>query len=114
MDDEKEGQQLPASYEDEHGSDGFDQPDDQIGRVIVGPIEKFVDGDWTTGGSPADPKRRLIAVGIDVIIQRWQGQRVIEVFVEKSLPNLELPTRRARRRGRKTNGNPCPRTSAHR
>jgi hypothetical protein len=110
MDDEREDQQLPASYEDEHGSGGFDQPDGQTGRVIVGPIEKFVDGDWTTGGLPADPKRRLAAVGTDVIIQRWREQRVIEVFVEKPLPNLELLNEAAPKDEweEDLNGNPRP------
>jgi hypothetical protein len=87
MDNEEDVKQLPAVCGDEQG-DGFDQLDDRSGRL--GPIEKFVDGDWTTGGLPSDPKRRLVAVATDVIIRRWRDMRVIEEIAEKPLPDLDL------------------------
>jgi hypothetical protein len=90
MDPEYDIKQVPATYRDEHaGSDGFDQPGDQSGNTIIGLMEKFVDGDWTTGGLPSDPKRRLVAVAVDTILQRWQEQRVIETIGEKPLPNVD-------------------------
>lgn len=89
MNDEKDDEHLPVPQHDEHG-DGFDQPDDQSDRTIVGLMEKFKDGDWTTGGLPADPKRRLVAVDTDVIIQRWKDQITIETIAEKPLPDIGL------------------------
>ena len=89
MDSEDEDRQVPATYEDQHGSDGYDQPD-QSDRTIVGLIEKFVDGDWSTGGVPSDPKRRLVAVAVDTILQHWKEQRVIETITAKPLPDLDM------------------------
>jgi hypothetical protein len=90
MDGERDDRHLPAKIEDEHGSDGFDQPGDQSDHTIIGPIEKFVDGDWTTGGLPSDYKRRLVAVENDVVIRRWRENRVIETIREKPLPDIDL------------------------
>jgi hypothetical protein len=90
MDIEDNIKQVPANVEDEHGGDGFDQPGDQSDHTIIGSIEKFVDGDWTTGGLPGDPKRRLVAVETDVVIRRWRDNRVIEIIREKPLPDLDL------------------------
>jgi hypothetical protein len=87
MDDEKDDKQLPANIEDGDSGDGFGASDEQLSR---GPIEKFVDGDWTTGGVPSDRNRRLVGVATDVIIRRWQAQRVIEEITAKPLPDLDL------------------------
>jgi hypothetical protein len=86
----KHVEQLPVVAHDAYddGYDEFDQQDD--GRVIVGLIEKFVDGEWSTGGVPSDPKRRLAAVAINHILQRWQDKRVIDTKTEKPLPDLDL------------------------
>jgi hypothetical protein len=87
MDDENNDKQQLVSYEDEN--DGFDQPD-EVNRTVVGLMEKFNDGDWTTGGLPADKARRSVAVAVDTIIQRWKDQRVIETITEKPLPDINL------------------------
>jgi hypothetical protein len=87
MDDENSDKQLPIPIEQEHEyNDGFDEPDDRGG---YGPIEKFVDGDWTVGGVPSDPKRRLVAVRAEVFIRRWKDKRVAEIFTTKPLPDLD-------------------------
>jgi hypothetical protein len=88
MDEEKDDkQQLPVSYENE--SDGFNQPD-EANRIIVGLMEKFNDGEWTTGGLPADKKRRIVAVATNTIIQRWKDGETIETITEKPLPDVKL------------------------
>jgi hypothetical protein len=98
--------QLPAHLEN---GDGFDQSDDR-GRVIIGQIEKFLDGDWTTGGLPIDPKRRIVAVATDVIIQRWKDQRVVELITAKPLPDLDILNDAVPRKEWEVdlNGNPRP------
>jgi hypothetical protein len=68
-------------------SDGFDDSDEGGGGL--GPIEKFVDGDWSIGGVPADPKRRLIAVHTETWIRRWKDKKVVEEIKTKPLPDLK-------------------------
>jgi hypothetical protein len=86
MDDaDKHNPELPVVAYD----DGYDEPDQQ-GRVIAGLLEKFVDGEWTTGGLPSNPKRRLVAAAVDHILQRWHDGRVVETRSEKPLPDCTL------------------------
>ena len=88
MHEENEDKQLPVPVEQhQHGGDGFDDSDERAGGY--GPLEKFVDGDWTLGGVPADPKRRLVAVHTQSFVRRWQGKRVVHTITEKPLPDLE-------------------------
>jgi hypothetical protein len=82
MSDDDSGQ-LPVE-QPQHGGDGFD--DDGIGGI--GPIEKFVDGDWSIGGVPSDPKRRLVAISTQSYIRRWRDKRIVETITEKPLPDL--------------------------
>jgi hypothetical protein len=85
---------LPAPIESPTGesqvsTDRFDYEDDD-GDSGFGTIEKFVDGEWTTGGLPVDRTRRLIAIGTDVNIRRWKAKKIVKRFVEKPLPNIDL------------------------
>jgi hypothetical protein len=81
---ENDDKQLPISVE-QHERDGFDDHD---GGGGFGPIEKFADGDWSIGGVPADPKRRLIAVHVETFIRRWRGKRAEDIRT-KPLPDLD-------------------------
>jgi hypothetical protein len=86
MDNLNDNENLPVPVEQpEH--DGFDDHDD---GSSFGPIEKFVDGDWSIGGVPADPKRRLLAVGTETWLRRWKDKRVIDEIKDKPLPDLEM------------------------
>jgi hypothetical protein len=88
MYDENSDKQLPVPLEQNHQyNDGFDEPDEHADGF--GPIEKFVDGDWSIGGVPSDPKRRLVAVHVETFIRRWKDKRVIKSFTQKPLPDLD-------------------------
>jgi hypothetical protein len=71
---------------EQHQGDGFDDSDERSG---YGPILKFVDGDWSIGGVPADPKQRLAAVHVETFVRRWRDKRVIEVITTRPLPDLD-------------------------
>jgi hypothetical protein len=81
-----DNKQLPVPAE-QYDSDGFDDADESAGSF--GPIEKFLDGDWSIGGVPSDPKRRLVAVHTESFIRRWKDKQVIETIKTKPLPNLD-------------------------
>jgi hypothetical protein len=85
----EEDNKHPTTDKDEHGSDGLDQPADKSNGSVIGLVEKFVDGDWRTGGLPSDPKRRLVAVETDTILRRWYETRVVEEIKAKPLPDLD-------------------------
>jgi hypothetical protein len=85
MVDVNDDKQLPVTAaQQEH--DGFDDHDESSG---FGPIEKFVDGDWSIGGVPSDSKRRLLAVGTETWIRRWKDKQVIDEIKDKPLPKLD-------------------------
>jgi hypothetical protein len=85
MDNAENDKQLPVPQQ--HDGDGFDGDDEGGG---FGPIEKFVDGDWTVGGVPSDPKRRLIAVHTETWLRRWKKDvGVIDEIKDKPLPDLD-------------------------
>ena len=70
--------------------DGFDVPDDPSeGGTLIGQIEKFAKGDWTTGGAPADLKRRLLAIDTLHCLRRWQNKSVIAEIHERPLPKID-------------------------
>jgi hypothetical protein len=85
MDDIKNDKQLPVPVE-QYESDGFDDHDDGGGGL--GAFEKFNDGDWTIGSVPADPKRRLLAVHVEMFVRRWRGKQAEDIR-DKPLPNVE-------------------------
>jgi hypothetical protein len=77
-------QLMPVEQEQEH--DGFDDHDE--GASGLGPFEKFNDGEWTTGGVPSDPKRRLIAVNTETFIRRWRDKRAEDIKT-RPLPDID-------------------------
>jgi hypothetical protein len=86
MNDVNNDKQLPVPAE-QHQHDGFNDHDEGGGGY--GPIEKFTDGDWSIGGVPADPKRRLVAVHTQTFIRRWRDKKVIETITTMPLPDLD-------------------------
>jgi hypothetical protein len=70
--------------------DGFDVPDDPgENGTLIGAIEKYTKGDWTTAGAPADSKRRLLAVDTLHCLRRWQDKRVIQEIHDRPLPKVD-------------------------
>jgi hypothetical protein len=84
MNDIKDDKQLPVPAE-QHEHDGFDDQDEGGG---LGPFEKFNDGEWTTSGVPADPKRRILAVHIEMFVRRWRSKQAEDIR-DKPLPNVD-------------------------
>jgi hypothetical protein len=74
---------LPMPVEHD---DGFDDHSEDGGGL--GAFEKFNDGEWTTGGVPADPKRRLLAVHVEVFVRRWRGKKAEDIR-DKPLPDVD-------------------------
>jgi hypothetical protein len=87
MTDVNDDKRLPVPEQHQHDHDGFDDHDEGAGGY--GPIEKFTDGDWSIGGVPSDPKRRLVAVSTESFVRRWKDKRVIDTITEKPLPDLD-------------------------
>jgi hypothetical protein len=71
-------------------SDGYD---DEIvwsnDRGTIGAFAKYVDGEWTIAGVPADPAYRPVAVGIAHTLQCWRDQSKIDEIFEPPLPNVD-------------------------
>jgi hypothetical protein len=85
MDDIKNDRNLPIPVEQQYESDGFDDHDEGGG---FGPLEKFNDGEWLTGGVPSDPKRRILAVHVEVFVRRWRDKRAEDIR-DKPLPDVD-------------------------
>jgi hypothetical protein len=105
-DDHKDDHNLPAPIDD----DGFAPIAPSEGQIIVGTLLRFVDGAWTEMGLPVPAGLKLLALTVNVVLQRWQDQRVIETITEKPLPdvadlNAEIPEREWET---DLNGNPRP------
>lgn len=78
-------EQLPILAE-QYNSDGFDDTNEGGG---YGPIEKFNNGDWSIGGVPSDPQRRLLAVHVEKFLQRWKDGQVFDAIRTKPLPDID-------------------------
>jgi hypothetical protein len=69
-------------------SDGFTSAAN--GRVIQGELVKCIDGHWSSR-SGADLPKKLLAIGVINILQRWEKQNPVDTIVAepgKPLPNL--------------------------
>lgn len=87
----KDVKTKPTNTDAPDPDDGFNASADEArgNRIIVGAIESFKDNEWSTGGLPADPNRKLVAVGALHFLQRWSEQRVVETITARPLPDVD-------------------------
>jgi hypothetical protein len=90
-----EERNLPVNYE-EDTDDGY-TPVETSDRMIVGDLIKYTsDNGWTENGPPVESNKKLAAVAVNKVLQRWQEERVVETIAQKPLPdpddmNLAIP-----------------------
>jgi hypothetical protein len=83
-----EGKNLPVNYE-EDTDDGY-TPVETSDRTVVGVLIKYSgDNGWTESGFPVESNKKLAAVAVNKVLQRWQEERVIETIAQKPLPDAE-------------------------
>ena len=57
-------------------------------RMVVGNLIKYVsDSGWTEGGLPVESNKKLAAVAVNKVLQRWQEERVVETIAQRPLPD---------------------------
>ena len=77
---------LPVNYE-EDADDGY-TPVEASDRMVVGNLIKYTsDSGWTEGGLPVESNKKLAAVAVNKVLQRWQEERVVETIAQKPLPD---------------------------
>ncbi len=67
--------------------DGYD--DTNQDERITGPFLKYVEGEWTVGGLPANSACQLVAIAVAHTLQRWRDQSVVDEIADKPLPDLD-------------------------
>jgi hypothetical protein len=84
---EMEGTNLPVNEEDT--DDGY-TPVETSDRTVVGNLIKYTsDNGWTESGLPVESNKKLAAVAVNKVLQRWQEERVIETIAQKPLPDTD-------------------------
>ena len=77
---------LPVDYE-EDTDDGY-TPIETSDRMVVGNLIKYTsDNGWTESGLPVESNKKLAAVAVNKLLQRWQEERVVETIAQKPLPD---------------------------
>lgn len=83
-----EERNLPVDYE-ENTDDGY-TPVETSDRTVVGNLIKYTsDNGWTESGLPVESNKKLAAVAVNKVLQRWQEERVIETIAQKPLPDTD-------------------------
>ena len=81
-----EERNLPVNNE-EDADDGY-TPVETSDRMVVGNLIKYTsDSGWTEGGLPVESNKKLAAVAVNKVLQRWQEERVVETIAQKPLPD---------------------------
>jgi hypothetical protein len=81
---------VPALASASNVLDGFDEEDaPEEARPIIGAYIKFIEGEWSSGGTPLKPDFRPLVVDIERGLQRWENGVLIEERFEKPLPDLD-------------------------
>jgi hypothetical protein len=79
---------LPVNYE-EDTDDGY-TPVETSDRTVVGNLIKYTsDNGWTESGLQVESNKKLAALAVNKVLQRWQEERVIETIAQKPLPDAE-------------------------
>jgi hypothetical protein len=85
---EMEETNLPVNYE-EDTDDGY-TPVETSDRTVVGNLIKYTsDNGWTESGLQVESNKKLAALAVNKVLQRWQEERVIETIAQKPLPDAE-------------------------
>jgi hypothetical protein len=86
--DMNEGRDLPVNYDEDTG-DGYALVETSD-RTVVGHLIKYSgDNGWTESGLPIESNKKLVAVAVNRVLQRWQDERVIETIAQKPLPDAD-------------------------
>jgi hypothetical protein len=81
-----EERNLPVNYE-EDTDDGY-APVETSDRMVVGDLIKYTsDNGWTESGLPVESNKKLAAIAVNKVLQRWQEERVVETIAQKPLPD---------------------------
>jgi hypothetical protein len=76
----------PVNFE-EDSDDGYTQVETSD-RMIVGDLIKYTsDNGWTQSGLPVESSKKLAAVAVNKVLQRWQEAHVVETIAQKPLPD---------------------------
>ena len=83
----KEGN-LPVNSE-EDTDDGY-TPIETSDRVVVENLIKYTsDNGWTESGLSVESNKKLAAVSVNKLLQRWHEGRVVQTIAQKPLPDLD-------------------------